>query len=68
MFNRLDSWDLREDGLSGLHCILLRKEWDTRKVMADARSSYMKALSGAENVTFLDSSDEDYDGSDIDDL
>ena len=65
VFYPVDPWDLTQDGLRGLHCILLRKEWGIRKVMMRSRACYMQALGGAE-MTFLDNSDEDS-GSDMSD-
>ena len=53
--------DLSEAGLSGLRCLIQRKQWEVRKVMERSQACYVKVLSGAEDITFLDNTDEDYD-------
>jgi len=42
--------------------MIRRKQWEVRKVMERSQACYVKVLSrGAEDITFLDNTDEDYD-------
>ncbi|XP_051997376.1 uncharacterized protein LOC127654291 [Xyrauchen texanus] len=60
---------LSEEGLKGLHSIILRKRHQIREMKVRARDCYLQVLSGAENISFLynassDEYDSDYDISD----
>ena len=60
----LDSpWDLNEEGMKGLRCILLNKLYNNQKVRMRSRERYLQVLTGAEDITFLDNppDEDDYD-------
>ena len=53
------SWGLSFSGLKGLKSIIRRKLWKIRDVMSHSRERYLKVLSGAEGVSFLEDSSDD---------
>lgn len=59
-------WSLNEDGLKGLQSIIRRKQKDIREMMANVRHKYLKTLTGAETINFLNSASDDYSDSDSD--
>ena len=52
-------WQLSEEGVKGLSCLLNRKQWNMNNVMMQSRECYLQVLSGAENVSFLDEDEDD---------
>lgn len=64
MFNfKGTSCPLNDEGLGGLQSIILRELQHLKQMKLQAREYYLQTLSGAESVSFDDTSDDDF-GSD----
>lgn len=62
MFNfKGSSCALTDEGLRGLHSIILRELQHLKQMKKQAREYYLQTLCGAESVSFDDTSDDDFD-------